>query len=65
MKDGARSGRSKKISQEKEQSIIQSVIKDYSKREKSSEVWTYEAGISHIPVCAILKKHDLVIAKSS
>jgi hypothetical protein len=65
VEDEQKSGRPKEISQEKEQSIISSVTKDRSGREKSSEILAYEAGISHSSVCAILKKHGLVIAKPS
>jgi hypothetical protein len=44
--DGARSGRPKETEKEKEEEILLAVRSDRSGREKSSEVLTYEAGIS-------------------
>ena len=57
--DGARSGRPKEISKEKEEEILLSVRSDRSGREKSSEVLAYEAGISRRSALRILHKYGL------
>ena len=63
VQDGARSGRPKEITLETEQRILNSVRKDRSGREKSSEVLAYEVGISRSSALRILHKYGLTNVK--
>ena len=56
---GRSPGRPKEVMEEKEQKILDTVRKDRSGREKSSEVIRYELGWSSSTVLSILKKHGL------
>ncbi len=63
VQDGERSGRSKEISLETEQRLIDNVQKDRAGREKSSEVLAYECGISRSSALRILHKYKLTNVK--
>ena len=61
--DGARSGRPLEIKKETEDGLLANVVRDRVGREKSSEVLTYEAGISLSSALRILKKHSYKAVK--
>jgi transposase len=65
VEDAKRAGRPKEITEAIEKSVIQSITKDQSGREKSSEILANEAGISHSSVLRILKRHGFVVVKPS
>ena len=56
---GRSPGRLKEVTEEEEQKILDTIRKDRSGREKSSEVIGYELGWSSSTVLSILKKHGL------
>jgi transposase len=63
VKDGARSGRPKEISQEIEQAVLTAVQKDRNDGENISKVIGYEVGISSSSVLRILSRHDFTSVK--
>jgi hypothetical protein len=65
VKDAKRTGRSKEISQDTEQFIIQSVTADRFGREKSTKMLAHEVDIFHSSAGRILRNHEYIIAKPS
>lgn len=61
VEDGKRSGRPKQITPVQESNTLASITEDRSGRETSSEIFAYEAGISHASVLQILRCHGLLI----
>jgi hypothetical protein len=64
VEDGARSGRSKKISLVREQHLIDSVKLDRAGKEKSSKVLAYNYIISRLSALRILRSYGLLKVKS-
>jgi transposase len=60
-----RSSRPEEISEATDMAVLASVKQDRNRREKSSEILAFKAGISHSSVLRILHKHGFTIVKPS